>query len=162
MPRWPQKDELNTQELPLNQDKEVVLPASGSIQGALDELRTVEVHDKPLQDDYAAALAFSEEKVTVMIHEDTDPNAENPVQVAVNGINQFFLRGQPQDVKRKYVEVLARCKRTRIATPEITDGSGARTNAVRQSSSLRYPFSVMYDPNPKGASWLKAIMTEAA
>jgi hypothetical protein len=161
MPRWPEK-ELNTQELPLAKDKEVVLPPSGSIADSLDELRTVEVHAQPLQDDYAAALAFAEEKVTVMIHEDTDPNAENPVQVAVNGTNQFFFRGQPQDVKRKYVEVLARCKRTRISTPEITDGSGARTNVVRQSSSLRYPFSVMYDPNPRGAVWLKNIMTEAA
>lgn len=160
MPRWPEK-ELNTQELPLAQDKEVVLPPSGSIAGALDELRTVEVHTQPLSTDYANALAFAEEKVTVMIHDDSDPNAENPVQVAVNGINQFFFRGQPQDVKRKYVEVLARAKRNRISTPEVTDGSGSRTNIVRQSSSLRYPFSVMFDPNPKGAMWLKNIMTEA-
>ena len=160
MPRWPEK-ELNTQELPGVADKEVVLPAQGSIIETLDELKTVEVMTAPLDTTYADALKFSEEKVTVMIHEDTDPNAEDPVQLAVNGVNQFIFRGQPQDVKRKYVEVLARSKRTRISTPEITDGSGSRTNAVRKASSLRYPFSVMYDPNPRGAAWLKGIMTEA-
>lgn len=161
MPRWPTKGQ-DSNDIIETQESEVILPATGSIKAELDGLQTIEVHDKPLQDDYAAALAFNEEKVTVMIHEDTDPNAENPVQVAVNGVNQFFFRGQAQEVRRKYVEVLARCKRTRIATPEVTDSSGARTNLVRQATSLRYPFQVIHDPNPKGAAWLKAIMTEAA
>lgn len=160
MPRWPSK-EVDTNDMEVGQDKEVVLPASGSIKAAVDELGVIEVVDKPLENNMAEALAFGEEKITVMIHEDASPNAENPVQVSCNGINQFFFRGQPQDVKRKYVEILARAKYTRISTPEVTDGSGARTNMVRQSSSLRYPFSVMHDPNPKGAAWLKAVMTEA-
>ena len=155
MPRWPAKDELNAAEQTIGQDKQVVLPADGSIREALDELKSIDVV-------HTDALAFMEEKVTVMIHEDTDVNAENPVQIACNGINQFFFRGQPQEVKRKYVAILAGAKRTRISTPEITDASGARTNAVRQASSLRYPFSVMHDPNPRGGAWLKNALSEAA
>ena len=160
MPRWPEK-ELNTQELPGVEDKGVTLPSTGPIAESLYELNKVEVHSQPLSNDYADALAMAEEMLTVMIHEDTDPNAEDPVQLGVNGINQFVFRGKPQDIRRKYVAVLARCKRTRISTPEVADGAGGRTNRVNQSSSLRYPFSVMYDPNPKGAVWLRNIMTEA-
>ncbi len=98
MPRWPEK-ELNTQELPGVADKEVVLPTQGSIIETLGELKTIEVVTQPLSNTHADELKFNEEKLTVMIHEDTDPNAEDPVQVAVNGINQFFFRGQPQDAQ---------------------------------------------------------------
>lgn len=154
--------EMNSTDLEIGQDKEVVLPASGSIKRKVKELSSIEVVDKPIDRDQMAALAFMEEKLTVMLHEDADPNAENPVQISCNGINQFFIRGESQDVKRKYVEILARAKRTRISTPEITDNSGSRTNLIRQSSSLRYPFSVMHDPNPKGMPWLKAVMSETA
>ncbi len=159
MPRWPEKTEtLNEQ---IGQDKSVILPADGSIIEAIQGLKEVEIVDKPLPDDYADALAFMEEKIVVIINEDNDPNAENPIQVAVNGRNQFFFRGHPQEVRRKYVEVLARAKRTRIATPEVTDASGARTNLIRQHTTLRYPFNVVSDPNPKGQAWLKAVLSEA-
>lgn len=159
MPRWPAK-EMDTNEQTIGQDKSVILPADGSIVQAVEDLREVVVADKPIQDDYAKALAFSEEKITIMLNDDNDPNAENPVQVACNGVNQFFLRGQPQEVKRKYVEILARAKRTRIATPEVTDASGSRTNQIRQSTSLRYPFTVLNDPNPRGPAWLRGLLSE--
>lgn len=160
MPRWPEKNSTDTLELDTTLNKEVILPASGSIRKELDELGVIEVHDKPLSSDAAASMAFAEEKVTVMVHEDASPNAENPIQVTCNGVNQFFIRGQAQDVKRKYLEILARCRRTGISTPEVNDGFGARTSAIRKASSLRYPFQVIYDPNPKGPAWLKAIMQE--
>lgn len=161
MPRWPAKNAVDSQEQTIGQDKSVILPAEGSIIDAVHDLNDVEVVDKPLPKSAIDNIAFMEEKVTVMIHEDTNPNAENPVQVACNGVNQFFFRGQQQDVKRKYVEILARAKRTSISTPEVTDSSGARTNAIRQATALRYPFQVVWDPNPKGAAWLKAVMAEA-
>ena len=96
-----------------------------------------------------------------MVHEDTQPNAENPIQLGCNGVNQFIFRGQPQDIKRKYVAVLAGAKRTAISTPEYTDQTGSRTNGIRQATSLRYPFQVISDPNPRGPAWLKGIMQEA-
>ena len=106
MPRWPDKEQT-----PVGQDKSVILPASGSIVQAVENLKDIEIVDKPMQDSYAEELAFMEEKLEVVVNEDTNPNAENPVQISVNGVNQFFMRGQPQVVKRKFVEVLARAKR---------------------------------------------------
>ena len=141
--------------------KTVEVPTTGALpSGLVAEISAIEVVDKPLAADYQAALAFMEEKIEVMVHETTDPNAENPVQVAVNGINQFFMRGQPQTVRRKYVEVLARAKRGNITTPEVTQG-GERTATIRKTQALAYPFSIIRDDNPKGPAWLKQIMQEA-
>jgi hypothetical protein len=71
------------------------------------------------------------------------------------------MRGQAQEVKRKYLEILARAKRTVISTPETTDNSGSRTNAIRQATTMKYPFQLVYDANPRGPAWLKGIMQEA-
>ena len=152
---------IDTRELKVGQDKELILPSTGSISREMEELRQVEVVDKPAEKTMLDALAFMEERVTVMLMDDSNPNAENPVQVSCNGVNQFFMRGQAQDVKRKFVEILARAKRTVISTPETTDSTGSRTNMIRQSTSLRYPFQVVADPNPRGPQWLKGIMQEA-
>lgn len=160
MPRWPEK--TDTTEMKVGQDKEVVLPASGSIRAEVSELNTIEVVDKPFDNEQMSALAFMEEPVTIMVHESTDPFADNPVQVACNGVNQFFLRGEAQTVRRKYVEILARSKKTTISTPEIQDHDGARTNKIVQRTALKTPFSVINDPNPKGPAWLKQTLAEAA
>lgn len=160
MPRWPDKEQ-NAAEMDAGKDTSVTLPITGSIAKEVEELRTIEVvHTNGVDTGLADALAFAEEKVTVMIHDSSDPNDENPVQLACNGVNQFLFRGQAQDVKRKYVEILANARRTRISTPEVTDATGARTNMVRKTSALRYPFSVIYDANPRGASWLKSLMSQ--
>jgi len=152
---------IDTREIKVGQDKDLILPTSGSISKEVQELREIEIVDKPLESNFTSALAFMEEPVDIVVSEDTNPNAENPVQVSVNGVNQFFMRGQVQTVKRKFVEVLARAKRTAITTPEVNDANGARTMRISQNSSLRYPFQVMHDPNPKGMPWLRGVLSEA-
>lgn len=154
-------NKIDTREIKVGQDKDLILPTSGSIGKQVQELREIEIVDKPLESNFADGLTFMEEPVDIVVSEDTNPNAENPVQVSVNGVNQFFIRGQVQTVKRKFVEVLARAKRTAITTPEVNDGNGARTMRITQQSSLRYPFQVMHDPNPRGMSWLRGILAEA-
>lgn len=109
-------------------------------------------------DAYAQELAFNEEIVEVMLHETTDTNAENPVFTACNGVTQYFFRGVPQKVKRKYVAILAACKEHSISTPEYTQGDGTRAMAIKRVSSLKYPFSVIHDPNPRGAAWLRDLL----
>lgn len=121
---------------------------------------TVEVADGPINKAYIDELAMAEEMVDVMVHESTDPNAENPVQVSCNGVNQFFYRGHTQSVKRKFLEILARAKRTSISTPEGTNANGERTTVIRKASALAYPFSVMRDPNPNGAAWLRKVLSQ--
>lgn len=108
------------------------------------------------------ALAFAEEQIEVMLHESTDTNAENPVFTACNGVNQYFYRGVPQRVKRKYVAILASCKEHNIKTQEYTQPDGARAIRVVRTSSLKYPFSVISDPaGKKGADWLRSLLQAA-
>lgn len=109
-------------------------------------------------DAHAQELLFNEEFVEVMVHESTDRNAENPVFTACQGVSQYFFRGEVQRVRRKYVAILAACKEHNISTPEYTAGDGSRAMSVRRTSSLKYPFSIISDPNPRGAPWLKGLL----
>ena len=68
------------------------------------------------------------EPVTIMIHSTTDENQAPHVIVNCNGINQPIIRGVPTEVKRKYVEILARMKETRYtqitpnpAAPDVSE-----------------------------------------
>lgn len=107
---------------------------------------------------HAQELIFNEEFVEVMLHESTDDNAENPVFTACNGVSQYFYRGQPQSVRRKFVAILASCKEHSVSTPEYTAQDGSRAMGIRRTSSLKYPFSIISDPNPRGAAWLKGLL----
>lgn len=109
-------------------------------------------------DPYIEELRFNEELVEVMVHESTDENAENPVFTACNGVTQYFYRGVPQMVKRKFVAILASAKEHGISTPEYTTPDGSRSMSIRRTSSLKYPFSIISDKNPRGAAWLKALI----
>lgn len=126
--------------------------------GDIPELPRIEPVEGPYAMQKAEALAFNEEKVKVMIHESTDENAENPVQLCVNGRNQFLFRGQPLVIRRKYLEVLARAKGTRYA--QRKEGTAEQQNMMLPHSALKYPFTVIEDPNPKGAAWLQGILNQ--
>ena len=106
-------------------------------------------------------LRFNEEEVEIMVHETTDKNAEDPVFTACNGTTQYFFRGHVQKVKRKYLAILASCKEHAIKTVEYTQPDGSRATKIVRTSSLKYPFSVISDPNPRGAPWLRALLASA-
>ena len=158
MPRWPTKEtDATEQELP--KDVSIDLPTSGKLElnGPIENDEIVVAGRDGLDNSYAAELAFLEEKVDVMVHESTDPNAEPIVQTAVNGINQFFPRGHVVTCKRKFVEVLARAKVTSFQTKVIHE-DGNVYNRLNKQTGLRYPFSVVRDDNPKGPTWLKGVL----
>lgn len=122
--------------------------------GDVDEIE--HVPDMTLADQ----LAFMEEPVTIVVMSSGDQNEAGLVQVAVNGITQFIKRDEPITVKRKYVERLARCKKTDFHQA-LDDSQGEVSfNVLNRRHSLRFPFSVIQDQNPKGAGWLKQILTE--
>lgn len=110
---------------------------------------------------HAQELIFNEEVIEVMVHESTDDNAENPIFTACNGVSQYFYRGVPQQVKRKFVAILASVKEHNVTTPEYTAQDGSRATGIRRTSSLKYPFSIISDPNPRGTAWLKALLRAA-
>lgn len=105
--------------------------------------------------------AFYEEMLDVMVMETTDKNAVFFPQVAVNGRNQFFVRGQVQKVRRKFVDVLAGAKKT---TYQQNNSIDPRTGNVKQEmipmKALEYPFTVVYDPNPAGPEWLRSRLAD--
>lgn len=117
----------------------------------------IEVVDGPALGDYAAELAFMEEPVEVLVHESTDPNAEPIVDLYCNGVPQRLLRGEPQVVKRKYVQILADARQTSMTTTVRREGDSV-INRINKHSGLRYPFSIQADRNPKGREWIKKVL----
>ena len=101
--------------------------------------------------------AFMNEPVMVTVLSSGKDNEMPYVQVAVNGITQMFLRDTPMVVKRKYVERLARAKETGY-DQTVDDRLGERMNTLHNRHSLRYPFQVNRDDNPRGAAWLRAVL----
>jgi hypothetical protein len=145
----------------VGQDRSVIIPSTGSVDDIKRTDQVVERVDGPNFGDRVELEAFMHEKLTIVVATSTDKAAENPVQLTVQGVNQFVIRGTRQVVSRKYVEVLARAKQTAIATPEIVDRNGDRAIRIDRSSALRYPFEVLHDPNPNGRAWLDKILAEA-
>lgn len=145
-------------ETQVGQDKQITLDNSMSIDDIRDEIAQVETVGADFHD-HAANLAFMDEIVEVMVFPSSDKYAEQVVDVYNNGTPQRFIRGKWQNVKRKFVEVLARAKPFNVTTPETTDANGNRTTRIDTYTGLRYPFE-MRDRNPRGASWLQGILAE--
>lgn len=120
----------------------------------------IEVVDRVLTGDKAEQERFMNEMVTIMVHDSTDENDTELIQVAINGRNQFIRRGYPQDVRRCYVERLARAKKTSYAQDLDERKGEAHYNTMRAHHALKYPFSVVSDPNPLGAAWLRNLLAE--
>jgi hypothetical protein len=120
---------------------------------------TIEPVDRPLNTDYMKELAFMNEEIDIIIAETTDENAENPVSVGVNGVFKLFFRGHLTRARRYFVDCLI-AKSSRVTTPKVKNGAGEDTFAIRQHQSHKYPFTVVRDPSPRGAQWLRTRMAE--
>lgn len=126
------------------------------------EVEIVRAPKSSLDSKHAAELAFNEQLVEVIVHESTDLNAENPVFTSCNGVSQYFFRGQPTRVKRKYVAILAAAKEHSVSTFEHTEADGTRAIGVRKVANVKYPFSVIHDPAGKqGSDWLRSLLRAA-
>lgn len=125
----------------------------------INRIRKVDAVDPKLHKEYQDALAFMNEPMTVVVLESSDENAENPVSVGNNGRMVAFWRGVATKCKRKFVDSLI-VKSTNVSTPESTTAANEQTFLIRQRSSLKYPFQVMEDLNPKGPEWLRGRLAE--
>ena len=113
--------------------------------------------DAPVPMEDAALEAFMNEPVMGTVMSGGKDNEALYVPVAVNGVTQMFKRDTPIVVKRKYVERLARAKETGY-DQTVDDRLGERMNSLHNRHSLRYPFQVNRDDNPRGAAWLRSIL----
>ncbi len=105
--------------------------------------------------------AFMNEPVTIRIHATTDENQAPHVIVNCNGVNQPIVRGIATEIKRKYVEILARMKETRY-TQVTPNPSAPDVSELVSRHGLAYPFELLEDKNPKGKAWLDHILAEPA
>lgn len=119
-----------------------------------------EIIDRVVSPSKLETEAFMNELVTVMVMSSGDENETDLVQVGVNGVTQFFKRDQPQVVKRKFVARLARAKKTDFRQT-LDDRLGEAMNNFSRHHSMKYPFQMIEDKNPKGSAWLRGILAEA-
>ena len=120
-----------------------------------------QVVDAPALGGKAAILAFMEEEVVVRLATTADKSQEPIPRFSVNGINQYIQRGKPQAIKRKFLQEIARSKHESINTPFARDGNGFDTYNLSKQHSLKYPFELIEDKNPRGRPWLEKILAEA-
>lgn len=116
---------------------------------------------RELSKDHAAMLQFLDEPVTVNIAETSEPGAENPVVLWVNGRSCVIPRGRDMTVRRMYVELLLRAKPEGINTRITRDGDGNVKNHVDKTRALKYPFAIVHDTNPRGRAWAQKVRSEA-
>lgn len=103
--------------------------------------------------------AFMNEVLTIMVAPSTEDGSLEIITPQVNGMNQPIIRGRETNVKRKYVEALARGRTTKYEQ-KIMDPNRPENIHMAEKTALTYPFSVLHDPNPKGRAWLKAILAQ--
>lgn len=124
----------------------------------------VHVQTQALDDPRMIAKAdlerFMNEPVTVEIHEVSEDQADQVFEVFSNGQVEVFRRGERKTVKRKFVESLARAKKTGYQNVEYTDENGVRGFKYPAKTGLRYPFAVLEDANPRGRDWLNAVLRQ--
>ncbi len=157
-PRYFERNEMHTPNIPPEQ---VEIPISGNLDEKLKRPDLdIEPVDAPTFSDRAAMEAFMREFVVVRIHASAVPGDENPVPLSVNGRQIFVWREEDTAVRRMYAEQLMRAKPVQIRTEQQRTPAGDIRNLVHKTASLRYPFQIVRDDNPRGRAWASKIMSE--
>lgn len=119
------------------------------------------IADASAAGDYAADLAFMEEKVTILLHRGREKNAPTAEMVGVNGVIKWIPVDTPVTIERKFVENLARAQPMNIDTQSgESPGDDLTFNKVHRHLSSLVSFSVLKDDNPRGRDWLTRVMRE--
>lgn len=118
---------------------------------------------KTITKEKAEMLRFMEEPIEIMVHDTNDPNADPLPHVTVNGVNQYFFRGERQTVKRKYVQLLVRPKTTSFGNEEYTDARGNKAYRWPAHTAPELQITILHDPSgAKGLAWFDGLRAEAA
>ena len=153
------KRSLESEEVDIDHGEARNLSSEGDAQ--LDVPQIEVVQDGPDLGKKLETMAFMEEPIEVIVAESADKNAQPIVESWCNGRSQFFVRGQQQTVKRKFVAVLAQAKTVSYTQQEYRDHNGALAIRNIPHKALQYPFTVVYDPSPKGVAWLRETIAAA-
>jgi hypothetical protein len=119
--------------------------------------------------DYAEALAFMEEPVTIRLQPSADKNAAMAFPIWVNGKPaEVFQNGRWDEigylpvghvltVKRKVLEVIIRAKTDTVHTQVQGMDSERPNNIVNRFTSPVHSYSIVSDRNPRGAAWVTEL-----
>lgn len=150
---------IESAEQQTGQDRPRLMKSRGDARDSLDAIQTQAV-DRATDEKFKE-LQFMEDTLTVRIHESSNP-MDAPIPAVWNdGVSQYFIRGQEQNVKRKFVEILARLKKTTYSQQKRVNAVGDEEYVQIPHTSLLYPFAVIADPSPRGSAWLRSVMQEA-
>lgn len=149
--------ELSTTDLEVGQRPKIILPDEGPIVREAEEIVPVETS---IDQDYLKELAFNEEPVQIIIHPIPGKNPPKQVPLGVQGRDEWVPVNFPWILARKYVEVLARSKADMVNTIHDDANVEKPQNMIERTTSLKTPFSVLRDDNPKGGMWLAKILAE--
>lgn len=116
--------------------------------------------ESPICQEKLANLQFMEDKIVIHIHDTAEKDADPRFEVSVNGQGWVFERGKQYTVPRYIVEGLARAKPVHFRNHEYTDEDGVRNVKWPSSTGLRYGFSVIQDPHPRGSDWLRSVLAQ--
>jgi hypothetical protein len=150
---------IKSEELEVAPEKTVHFAEGGVKQEIGSDIEIQSVHGL---NDKARKLAFLEEMVTVELSEGTDIDAEKYVFLSVNGVGpgpnglQWVPRGTPVQMKRKYLEVLAKARQVKYKNHEQTNREGVQESFQRARSADIYPFTIIEDTR-EGIEWLRQL-----
>lgn len=150
--------EIHTPDMPVRQPPNIVLPDEGELDRVAD--RIIPVDTMP-DVSYVDELAFMEERVTIRLHRTQEKNAPSFYDFYVNGRCEWVPVEQNYTLARKYVEVIARTQPYSVETKTGSANDERPANEIVRHQSSKHPFSVIRDPNPRGADWLMKVMAES-
>lgn len=157
------RQELHSDQLPPVQQMPPILDDPSTYDG--DIVLTEDV----LKKDYADALAFMEEPVTIRLEPSSDKNAAMAFPIWINGQRaQVFQNGRWEEigylpvgvvltVKRKVVEVIVRTKVDTVHTKVQEMDSERPNNVIQRFTSPVHSFSILSDSNPRGPAWVSEL-----
>lgn len=152
-------------EMDAHTEKTVVLSSEKDNTQQIRDRNTADgvIDTRPVVDqEKIAMLAFFNQKVKVHIHTTTDEKAEQIFEFCINGRSYMFRRGETKVVPRFVVDRMARCRPTSYTHRETVAGNGEKQVVYDPHQGLRYPFSIVEDPHPRGKEWLEAVLREPA
>jgi len=144
----------------IGQDVPRAMKSTGPAKDALEPALIVPV-DRPVDNEKLQMLAFMEMPVEVTIHTTSDKTADQIFEIFNNNQREVFRRGETKTVKRKFVNELATRKLTTFTQERQRGPDGVMFDVQVPSTALRYPFSVLSDPHPRGGDWLRSVLNQA-
>lgn len=151
--------EVHTGDMKTRQIPPVDLPVAGVLVRENESLVLPEPN-APMSDAaaYLAELAFNEEVLTIRLERSSEKNPPKFHDFHVNGVSEWVPVGVPHKLKRKFVEVIARAQPYDVQTEVVEEHGMDPMNRVLRNARMKYPFSVIHDPNPRGFDWLTKLM----